>query len=307
MTIKIMVLAISIFAILVTLSCQADDVSPLTPDELEQIHSNDIISGYYGARKIIIGPATASLGDIAKLYIPKDYIYVESEKTYGKPLNNLLNTTCSSYISLRYKNKRRLCFKISNLGYLRLSEDLSSLKERANELQQAILKSHFKNVPEPVDFKWLQLPKYNRQDHTLSWAYHHIITKQNEYNGHKKTVEDKEINIIRFGKQHIIWLTNNDNYTAGEYLPQLADWGKRIVFNEGYQYQENQAPTCYGLAPGDSALEGNAYDYSADPERCFPYPIESLITGLSTRTYGNENIFQFISLIRIYRRLEKIQ
>lgn len=287
--------ALPIIFTLTIFSSLAESKYPPTPDELEKIRMFDANLGNYGVRTIISGPATIKLNDIAKLNLSKNYIYIEDKKNYATPLSNAPEENCSRYILLRNPNRRVLCIKIFNVGYLRLSNNLSNLQKKAKELQNNILPEYLRNIPKDVNFSWLELPEYNKHDHTLSWTYRYTFTNKNHITPVNHT--EQESSVIIFGKQHIIWLTNYDFHKKDEFLSHLNDWGKKIVFAEDYQYQQGNVPACHGLAPGDSALEGIAYDYSANPQRCFPYPIETLITGLPEKTRGNLNIYNFMKKI----------
>jgi len=299
---RIIALMLPVFTAFALLPGHASAESSLTADELKQIRRYDDDFNDRTKKIIIAGPATISLNDIAVLDLPEDYIYAEDVKTYGRPLENTSEFTCTRYISQRNSNKNRLCIKIANVGYLRLSDDLSLLKNKAEQLQLRIPPKHTWSFPETIDFNWLQLPDYNKQNHTLSWAYRYVYDNKTKKYERPESFTDQEINAVIFGQRHIIWLTNGDYYGAEKFQPQLAEWVQKITFNSTYQYQENRVPTCGDLPPGDSALEGLAYDYSADPERCFPYSLEYLIRGLPEYTDGNKNIYDFISRIRMARK-----
>lgn len=295
-------ITLPVFIALTLLPGHVSAGEPLTQGELKQISREDDDFDDRTEKTIIAGPATISLNEIAVLNLPENYIYAEEIKTYGKPLKNISEFRCTRYISPRYGSKNRLCIKIANVGYLRLSDDLSLLKDRAEQLQLRIPPKHTWPFPETIDFNWLQLPDYNKQNHTLSWAYRYVYDNKTKEYERPESFTDQEISAVMFGKRHIIWLTNGDYYGAEKLQPQLVDWMNRITFNTAYQYQENQVPSCGDLPPGDSALEGLAYDYSADPKRCFPYPLEYLINGLPEYTDGNKNIFDFISRVRMARK-----
>lgn len=300
---RIIALMLPVFTALALLPCYASAGTSLTQDELKQIRQDNDDFDDRTEKTIIAGPATISLNDIAVLNLPENYIYAEDINTYGKPLENIAEFTCTRYISSRNSNKNRLCIKIANVGYLRLSDDLTLLKNKAEQLQVRIPPRRLWTLPKTIDFSWLQLPEYNRQAHTLTWAYRYVYDNKTQTHERPESFTDQEINMVMFGQRHIIWLTNGDYYGAEKFQPQLADWVKRITFNSAYQYQENQVPACGDLPPGDSALEGFAYDYSADPERCFPYPLEYLINGLPEYTDGNKNIYDFISRTRMARKV----
>lgn len=288
---------------LALLSGYANAESSLPADELKQIRLNDDDFNARAEKTIIAGPATISLNDIAVLNLPENYIYAEDVKTYGRPLENTSEFTCTRYISQRDSNKNRLCIKIANVGYLRLSDDLSLLKDKVEQLQVRIPPKRLWTLPKTIDFHWLQLPEYNSQAHTLTWAYRYVYDNKTQKHERPESFTDSEISAVMFGQRHIIWLTNGDYYAAEKFQPQLAEWVNRITFNPAWQYQENKVPVCHNLAPDDSALEGLAYDYSADPERCFPYPLEYLINGLPEYTDGNKNIYDFISRVRMARKV----
>ncbi|MGG8279260.1 hypothetical protein PGR10_22310 [Klebsiella sp. 141198] len=298
MTRKVIILAISILTSLVTLPCRADGPSPLTADELQKIAKDDRGFDDYAKRVIIAGPAIISLNGIAELNLPEGYIYAENKITYNKPPQTRLEQTCNRYLALRGASENRLCIKISDVGYLRLSDELFLLKDQAEQLQRKVPPKAFWHFPETINFNWLQKPTYNKQNHTLSWAYHYIYDNKTIKNQRPESFVDQEISMVMFGQRHIIWLVNGSYDSAEKFQPQLADWVQRITFYDQFKYQEDKAPTCYGLAPGDSALGGNAYDYYADPQRCFPYPIEYLIIDLPNSNDGNDNISRFLSTRR---------
>ncbi|HEY4469412.1 MAG TPA: hypothetical protein VGN53_17075 [Klebsiella sp.] len=133
----------------------------------------------------------------------------------------------------------------------------------------------------------------------MTWAYHYVYDNKTQKLERPESFTDHEISAVMFGQRHIIWLTNGDYYAAEKFQPQLADWINRITFNPAYQYQENKVPVCHNLAPDNSALEGMAYDY----DRCFPYPLEYLISSLPAFSGGNQNIHHFISRIRQTRKV----
>lgn len=300
---RFIALMLPIFTALALLPGYASAESSLPADELKQIRRYDDDFNDRTEKTIIAGPTTISLNDIAVLNLPENYIYAEDIKTYGKSLENIAEFTCTRYISPRNSSKNRLCIKIANVGYLRLSDDLSLLKNKAEQLQVRIPPRRLWTLPKTIDFSWLQFPEYNRQTHTLTWAYRYVYDNKTQIHERPESFTDQEISAVMFGQRHIIWLTNGDYYAAEKFQPQLADWVKRITFNSAYQYQENQVPACGDLPPGDSALEGLAYDYSANPERCFPYPLEYLISSLPEHTDGNENIQRFVSRIREARKV----
>ncbi|HCB1500578.1 TPA: hypothetical protein MYO83_003453 [Klebsiella michiganensis] len=300
---RILAVILPVFIALTLLLGHTSAESSLTPNELKQIRLYDDEFDDRTQKTIIAGPATVSLNDIAVLNLPENYIYAEDIKTYGRPLENISEFTCARYISLRNSNKNRLCIKIANVGYLRLSDDLSLLKDRAEQLQVRIPPKRLWTLPKTIDFSWMHLPEYNSQAHTLTWAYRYVYDNKTLTYERPESFADQEISAVMFGQQHIIWLTNGDYYGAEKFQPQLADWVNKISFNTAYQYQENQVPACHDLAPNDSALEGIAYDYSADPERCFPYPLEYLISSLPERSDGNMNIHRFVSRTREARKV----
>ena len=135
---RIIALMLPVFTALALLPGYASAGASLTQDELKQIRQDNDDFDNRTEKTIIAGPATISLNDIAVLNLPENYIYAEDINTYGKPLENIAEFTCTRYISPRNSNKNRLCIKIANVGYLRLSDDLSLLKNKAEQLQVRI-------------------------------------------------------------------------------------------------------------------------------------------------------------------------
>ena len=119
-------------------------------------------------------------------------------------------------------------------GYVSL-EDWGNLD--ANILMQEISDNAKKinaerakqNIPPLRIGGWLQKPRLNKDNHSVSWVFDVI-------DGEETTVNAVSIKLGRKGYEKIIWVSSYDNYLKSmDAMPFLVD---RHKFNEGHRYAD---------------------------------------------------------------------
>jgi uncharacterized membrane-anchored protein len=86
------------------------------------------------------------------------------------------------------------------------------------------------NIPPLRIGGWLQKPRLNKDNHSVSWVFDVMV-------GEETTVNAVSINLGRKGYEKITWVSSYDNYLKSmDAMPFLVDQHK---FNKGHRYSDH--------------------------------------------------------------------
>ena len=119
-------------------------------------------------------------------------------------------------------------------GYVSLEDwenlDANALMQEISDNAKKINAERAKqNIPPLRIGGWLQKPRLNKDNHSVSWVFDVI-------DGEETTVNAVSIKLGRKGYEKIIWVSSYDNYLKS--MDAMASLVDRHKFNEGHRYTD---------------------------------------------------------------------
>jgi uncharacterized membrane-anchored protein len=177
---------------------------------LKKSHSMFTLAEGYS---LLLGEATRRYGDIAQV-------------TKGDPNTEALVFNHSTGVQLIFNYHPDGYVSLENWGNL----DANTLMQEISENMKKINAERAKNnIPLLRIGDWLQKPRLNKDNHSVSWVY-------DVMEGDETTVNAVTVKLGRRGYEKIIWVSSYDNYLKSmDAMPLLVD---RHTFKKGHRYSD---------------------------------------------------------------------
>jgi uncharacterized membrane-anchored protein len=177
---------------------------------LKQSHSTFTLSEGYS---LLMGKAARRYGDIAQV-------------TKGAPNTEALVFNHSTGVQLIFNYHHDGYVALDDWGNLDANTLMHEISSNTKKINAARAKN---NIPPLRIGNWLQKPRLNKDNHSVSWVF-------DVMEGDETTVNAVTLKLGRRGYEKIIWVSSYDNYLKSmDAMPFIAD---RHTFNKGHRYTD---------------------------------------------------------------------
>jgi uncharacterized membrane-anchored protein len=177
---------------------------------LKQSHSTFTLAEGYS---LLMGKATRRYGDIAQV-------------TKGDPNTEALVFNHSTGVQLIFNYHPDGYVSLEDWGNLDANTLMQEISDNAKKINAERAKN---NIPLLRIGDWLQKPRLNKDNHSVSWVF-------DVMEGDETNVNAVTIKLGRRGYEKITWVSSYDNYLKSmDAMPLLVD---RHTFNKGHRYPD---------------------------------------------------------------------